>query len=116
MANTKNAMLRTIVIDRCLSDKSRWYSTQDIMDECNRALTAQGLTSVTSLNTIRDDINAIKDRWMIEVDVKTFGKNRLYRYADPSFSIFKSHISHAQKEKFAMALALLREIQDELFR
>lgn len=35
MANTKNALLRTIVIDRCLSDKSRWYSTQDIIEEFN---------------------------------------------------------------------------------
>ena len=104
MANTKNALLRTIVIDRCLRDKNRRYTTKDIMDECNKALSAHGMTEVSSLNTIREDIDAIVERWMIEVQMTSAGRNRFYSYKDPQFSIFKNHISGEQKEKFQKVL------------
>lgn len=116
MANTKNALLRAIVIDRCLSDKKRKYSTQDLMIECNKTLSAHGMTEVLSPNTIREDIEAIKERWFVDVRMTVEGRNRFYSYADPSFSIFNSHISHEQKEKFKMALKLLHELEAELFR
>lgn len=116
MANTKNALLRTMVIDRCLRDKRRRYSTEDIMRECNKALDAQGMAEVTSMNTIRDDINAIQDRWKIEVETIIEGRNRYYAYKDKSFSIYKSAVTDDQREKFAKALSILEELRSELFQ
>lgn len=114
MANTKNALLRTQIIDRCLNDKRRKYSTQDLMQECNKVLSAKGMTEVTSLNTIREDIAAIEEHWMVKVDMVVSGRNKYYTYADPSFSIYKIGLNDAQKEKFAKAMNILTEIQKEL--
>jgi len=115
MANTKNALLRSMVIDRCLSDNSRHYSTKDIMEECNNALSAQGMAEITSLNTIREDIDAIKDRWKVEITMEISGRNRYYKYADSEFSIYKTRITPMQKEKFNRALQLLNELKAEIF-
>lgn len=115
MANTKNALLRTMVIDRCLRDKRRRYSTEDIMRECNKALEAQGMAEVMSLNTIRDDINAIQDRWKVEVETISEGRNRYYAYKDRNFSIYKTVVTDNQREKFVKALGILEELRSELF-
>lgn len=115
MANTKNALLRTKIIDRCLSDKRRKYSTQDMMDECNRALSARGMTEVTSLNTIREDMAAIQEHWMVDIEITVSGRNKYYAYADSTFSIYKTGVNREQKEKFAKAMQLLSQIEEELF-
>lgn len=115
MANTKNALLRTKIIDRCLSDKRRKYSTQDMMDECNRVLSAKGMTEVTSLNTIREDMVAIQEHWMVEIETTVSGRNKYYAYADPAFSIYKVAVTRKQRERFAKAMQLLTQIEEELF-
>lgn len=115
MANTKNALLRTKIIDRCLSDKRRKYSTQDLMNECNRALSAKGMTEVTSLNTIREDMVAIQEHWMVEIKTIVSGRNKFYAYADPAFSIYKAAVTRKQREKFAKAMQLLTQIEEDLF-
>ena len=64
MANLKNAAIREMVIDQCLRNKRRKYSTKDLMEACNKALTQEGYEEVTSLNTIRSDMRAIEQRWI----------------------------------------------------
>lgn len=115
MANTKNALLRTMVIDRCLSDKSRKYSTQNIMEECNKALSSRGMAEISSLNTIREDISAIQDQWMVEIATEVSGRNKYYSYRDKSFSIYSNNISKEVKAKFNNVMTLLEEIRSDLF-
>lgn len=115
MANTKNALLRMMIIDRCLRDQRRNFTTLDIMKQCNRALSAHGMTEVTSPNTIREDIEAIQECWNVEVARIVSGRNRYYTYANPNFSIYKSQISDDQKRKFEEAMAVLQELRTELF-
>lgn len=115
MANTKNALLRTMVIDRCLSDGRKNYSTQDIMDECNKVLSAKGMAEVASLNTIRDDIAAIEEQWMVEVKTVVSGRNKYYRYSKPGFSIYNTYSTPLQRETFKKAMDMLKQIGKELF-
>lgn len=115
MANTKNALLRTMVIDRCLSNESRHFSTKDLMNECNKALSAQGMAEVTSLNTIREDIDAIKGQWKVDVKVTVSGRNRYYSYARSGFSIYHNQVPADQKKKFELAMSILEELRTELF-
>lgn len=114
MANTKNALLRLMVIDRCLRDYRRNFTTLDIMRECNRALSSHGMMEVASANTIREDIMAIEDQWQVEVERIVSGRNRYYRYADPNFSIFRSSLNTDQKERFLEAIKLLKDLEEEL--
>lgn len=85
------------------------------MRECNKALDAQGMAEVMSLNTIRDDINAIQDRWKVEVETISEGRNRYYAYKDRNFSIYKTVVTDNQREKFVKALGILEELRSELF-
>ena len=57
MANTKNATVREIIIDRCLSDRHGRYSVRDLMAACNRRLEEEKMELVTSTTTIRLDLN-----------------------------------------------------------
>ena len=110
MANLKNAAIREIVLDRCLRDHRRKYSTKDLMDACNRALSLEGYKEVTSLNTIRSDMRSIEHRWfeyggIIEEEV--VGRNKYYHYKNPTFSIYKTDLSQDDLNKLNQTLAVL---------
>ena len=88
MANLKNASIREMVIDKCLSDRKRKYSTKDIMEACNKALEFEGYGPVTSLNTIRGDMQAIENRWHAyggEIVEERCGRNKYYYYKKEGF-------------------------------
>lgn len=110
MANLKNAAIREMVLDRCLRDHRRKYSTKDLMDACNRALSLEGYKEVTSLNTIRSDMRSIEHRWfeyggIIEEEV--VGRNKYYHYKNPTFSIYKTDLSQDDLNKLNQTLAVL---------
>ena len=88
MAASKNALIREMVIDRCLSDFKHLYSTREIMELCNEALREEGAPEVTAMNTIRTDIDGICNRWKVNVVEIKRGRNRYYRYEDEGFSIY----------------------------
>ena len=96
MANLKNASIREMVIDKCLSDRKRKYSTKDIMEACNRALEFEGYGPVTSLNTIRGDMQAIENRWHAyggEIVEERCGRNKYYYYKKEGFSIYHAGLT-----------------------
>ena len=74
MPTSKNALIREMIIDRCLSDKKRLYSTREIMELCNEALREEGAPEVTAMNTIRTDIDGICNRWKVNVEVIKQGR------------------------------------------
>ena len=92
MANVKNAGIREIIIDRCLQNREG-RTVQQIMDACNDALKAHGLRPVTSPNTIRTDFETISDRWGKTIKCVRKGRNFIYFYEDPNFSIFNNPMS-----------------------
>jgi len=111
MANTKNAAIREMIIDHCLSDFKRYYSTQDIMDACNRELDIQGYLLITSMNTIRNDITSIEYRWKVVVEQIKSGRNIYYRYQDKNFSIYKSPLTEEELQQLNQTVNLLNKFQ-----
>ena len=110
MANFKNGSIREMVIDKCLSDTKRRYSTKDLMDECNKILIQEGYHEVTSLNTIRNDLRAIEQRWYAYGGIiveESEGRNKYYRYETPGFSIYKSELSQDDLNKLNQTLDIL---------
>lgn len=110
MANLKNGSIREMVIDRCLSDQKRKYSTKDILNACNKALEAEGYAIVTSLNTIRSDMRAIEQRWIAfggEIKEEKVGRNKYYRYSTPGFSIYNAELSEEDLNKLNQTLLVL---------
>lgn len=110
MANLKNASIREMVIDRCLSDRKRKYSTKDIMEVCNRALEMKGYDTVTSLNTIRADMQAIENRWHAyggEIVEERSGRNKYYYYKKEGFSIYQAGLTEEELTKLNTTINLL---------
>lgn len=110
MANLKNGAIREMVIDRCLSDQKRKYSTKDILNACNKALEAEGYAIVTSMNTIRSDMRAIEQRWLAfggEIKEEKVGRNKYYRYSTPGFSIYNAELSEEDLNKLNQTLLVL---------
>lgn len=112
MPKTKSAELRIKVIDECLSDRKRKYSTAKIFERCNEELLKRDFVPITAMNSVRDDIEQIK-RIYPGADVESYreGRNIYYRYADPEFSIFKTPMKPDEIIQLTQTLRLLRRFK-----
>jgi predicted DNA-binding transcriptional regulator YafY len=112
MPKTKSAELRIKVIDECLSDRKRKYSTAKIFERCNEELLKRDFIPITAMNSVRDDIEQIQ-RIYPGADVESYreGRNIYYRYADPNFSIFKTPMKPDEIIQLTQTLRLLRRFK-----
>lgn len=110
MAIFKNGGLRQSVIDRCLQSR-RGFSTQEIFDKCNDALERRGEPPITALNTIRNDILAIENRWNVIVEKLTDGREKRYRYQDRHFSIYNSPLTEDEIVQLSQSVSLLQRFE-----
>lgn len=110
MANVKNGAFREIIIDRCLQSR-RGFSTQEIFDKCNDALERRGELPINALNTIRNDILSIENRWNVIVEQIRTGREIHYRYQDPHFSIFNSPLNDDEIAQLSQSVSLLRRFE-----
>ena len=112
MPKTKSAELRIKVIDQCLSDRKRKYSTAKIFERCNEELLKRDFVPITAMNSVRDDIEQIQ-RIYPGADVESYreGRNIYYRYADPEFSIFKTPMKPDEIIQLTQTLRLLRRFK-----
>ena len=108
MPKSKSSDLRIKVIDRCLSDRKRKYSTAMIFDACNEELLKRDFVPITAMNSVRDDIEQIQ-RVYPGADVESVreGRNIYYRYADPEFSIFKTPMKSDELVQLTQTFKLL---------
>lgn len=107
MANVKNGSFRESIIDRCLQSR-RGYSTQEIFDKCNNALERRGEIPINALNTIRNDIMSIENRWHVVVEQIRSGREIRYRYEDPHFSIFNTPLNEEEIAQLTQSVSMLR--------
>ena len=110
MANVKNGSFRESIIDRCLQSR-RGYSTQEIFDKCNDALERRGELPITALNTIRNDIMSIENRWHIVVEARRSGREIRYRYEDPDFSIYNTPLNEDEIAQLSQSVSLLQRFE-----
>lgn len=112
MPNSKNADVRIKVIDRCLSDRNRWYSTAEIFDLCNIELERRDFLRITAMNSIRSDIDQIQRIYPgAEVTHRREGRNIYYHYLDPEFSIYKSLLKPDETVQLIQTLSLLKRFR-----
>lgn len=112
MPKSKSADLRIKVIDQCLSDHKRKYSTAKIFERCNEELERRDFEPITAMNSVRDDIEQIQ-RIYPGADVESYreGRNIYYRYSDPEFSIFKTPMKPDEIIQLTQTLRLLRRFK-----
>ena len=106
MPHTKSADIRLKVLDRCL--RRGGYSTSALMREVNHELELYGYAAVTSLNTIRQDMDYITNSYPdIMIEDRKSGRNITYSYRDPESSIFKLPFRDDELAQLSQCLAIL---------
>lgn len=110
MANVKNGSFRESIIDRCLQSR-RGYSTLEIFNKCNDALECRGEMRISALNTIRNDILSIENRWHVVVEKIRSGREIRYRYEDPHFSIFNTPLNEEEIAQLTQSVSMLRRFE-----
>ena len=88
MPANKNALIRYKTIDRCLRNRYRRWTIDDLVDACSDALyDMEGITKGISKRTVQGDIQIMRsDKLGYNAPIETYG-NGYYRYSDPDYSI-----------------------------
>lgn len=111
MANTKNATVREIIIDRCLSDRHGRYSVRDLMEACNRRLEEEKMELVRSTTTIRLDLNNMETHYGVHIKSEKVGRNIFYRYARSGESIFHMQLKENELQLLNQTMQLLSRFE-----
>ena len=110
MPNTKSSDIRYKVLDRCL--RKGGYSTSGLMHEVNRELELQGFPAVSSLNTIRQDLDHIGTTYPdINILANRSGRNVTYSYENPESSIFKLPFNDDELAQLSQCMAILSQFE-----
>lgn len=111
MAQTKNALIRQRVIDRCLRSPKQ-YSIMDMMEKCNIALEEAGYKPVTSKNTILEDLRGIESNFPeARIIQRKSGRYLFYEYEDKNFSIYNIPLDDDGMAKLAQTIFILSKFE-----
>lgn len=88
MPVNRNALIRYRTIDKCLQNRRRKWTIEDLIDACNEALYEyEGIDKGVSMRTIRLDLNAMRsDKLGYNAPIVVTDK-KYYRYEDADYSI-----------------------------
>ena len=88
MPANKNALIRYKTIDRCLRNRFRRWTIEDLTDACSAALNEmEGISKGVSIRTVQGDLQIMRsDKLGYEAPIEVYDRI-YYRYADPNYSI-----------------------------
>ena len=88
MPANKNALIRYKTIDRCLRNRYRRWTIEDLVDACSDALyDMEGISKGISLRTVQGDIQMMRsDKLGYNAPIEVYDRI-YYRYSDPQYSI-----------------------------
>lgn len=88
MPANKNALLRYKTIDRCLRNRSREWTLEDLIEACSDALYEySGKDDYVSRRTIQTDIQRMRSSELGYNAPIVVYDNKYYTYSDPDYSI-----------------------------
>ena len=109
----KQVLLRYQVLNRCFRDPYGEYTIEDLVEKCNKALRKADKQDV-SKRTIQNDIATLEADYhiVLDEDLKK-GRQRIYRYADTSFSLKLFRVNDQERYKIQDALYVLKDFAGE---
>ena len=111
MPNTKSSDIRYKVLDRCL--RRGGYSTEALMKAVNEELEFQGFPVVTSMNTIRQDLEYIGGSAYPDINIVSTRNGRFitYAYENPESSIYRVQFNDDEIAQFTQCMAVLSRFE-----
>ena len=108
MPANKNALIRYKTIDRCLRNRYRRWTLDDLVDACSDALfDMEGIAKGVCARTVQMDIQIMRsDKLGYNAPIVVYDKI-YYTYADPDYSITEMPLSMDDCLLIKEAIALL---------
>ena len=115
MPANKNALIRYKTIDRCLRNRYRRWTIEDLVNACSDALyDMEGIRKGISLRTVQGDIQMMRsDKLGYNAPIEVYDQ-RYYRYADPQYSITDMPLSEDDFLLLKRAVDLLGKNESQL--
>ena len=113
MSSNKNALIRYKTLDKCLKNKYRKYTLEDLMEECSEALFEfEGKESFVSKRTVQLDLqNMRSEKFGYEAPIEVYEK-KYYRYSDPDYSIHHISVNESDLKAMNDAIQFLKQFKD----
>jgi len=94
MPANKNALIRYKTIDRCLRNRYRRWTLDDLVEACSDALyEMEGILRGVSVRTVQADIQMMRsDKLGYNAPIEVYD-GKFYRYAEADYSISESPLS-----------------------
>ncbi len=107
------AELRYQVLDRCFSDKNRYYFIDDLLKLVNKALRDNGENEISE-RTLWKNIKEMENNpnWDVVLPKKKKDGRRYFRYEDPTYSIYRRDLDERQLEQLKSMLLMLQQFHD----
>lgn len=88
MPVNRNALIRYQTIDKCLNNRYRSWTLEDLIEACSDSLYEyEGIAKGVSRRTVQADIQIMRsDKLGYNAPIEVYD-NKYYRYADPDYSI-----------------------------
>ncbi len=108
MPANKNALIRYKTIDRCLRNRFRLWTIDDLTEACSAALREmEGITKGVSVRTVQGDLQMMRsDKLGYNAPIEVFDKI-YYRYADPNYSINEMPLTEEDCRLLRQAVEML---------
>lgn len=113
----KQVLLRYQVLNKCLRNRYREYTIDDLVNECNKALRAIDMPEI-SKRTIQYDIEKLQcSPYNIRLNENLKrGKQKLFRYKDTTFTLPLFQVNDEERNKIEDAIYVLKRFEgDPLF-
>ena len=115
MPVNKNALLRYKIIDRCLRNRYRRWTIEDLVDAVSDALyDMEGISKGVSIRTVQSDIQIMRsDRLGYNAPIEVYDQ-KYYRYADPNYSITDMPLTAEDFNLIAKAVEMLGKVEGKI--
>ncbi|HIT16299.1 MAG TPA: hypothetical protein IAA88_07960 [Candidatus Avimuribaculum pullicola] len=113
MPANKNALIRYKTIDKCLRNRYRRWTIEDLVEACSDALyEMEGIAKGVSKRTVQADLQIMRsDKLGYNAPIEVYD-NKYYRYADAGYSINGNPLNTADYELVEKAVSLIDEVPD----
>lgn len=113
MSQNKNALIRYKTIDKCLQNKYRQWTLEDLIECCSQALEEyEGRQNPISKRTIQMDIQMMRSEKLgYNAPIVVYDK-KYYRYEDEDFSITDIPLTETDMNVLTETVSMLKQFKD----
>jgi len=112
MPVNRNALIRYRTIDKCLQNRRRKWTIEDLIDACNDALYEyDGIDTDISMRTIRLDLNAMRSDTLGYNAPIIVSNKKYYSYKEGDYSISNSPLTSQDLDILQEVSHLLRQFK-----